>query len=73
MGVNAAGLKSKLSSFKKVLSDLRPSVVFLEETKYKEAGHLKVGNDYVIYELVRQSENGGGGLALGCLKDLDPC
>ena len=73
MGVNAAGLKSKLASFKKVLSDLRLSVFLIEETKYKETGHLKVGNDFVIYELVRKSENGGGGLALGCLKDLNPC
>jgi hypothetical protein len=73
MGVNAAGLKSKLSSFKKVLTDLRPSVFLVEETKYKEAGHLKVGDDFIIYELVRKSENGGGGLALGCLKDLNPC
>ena len=73
LGVNAAGLKSKLSSFKKVIHDLQPSVFFIEETKYKEAGKLKIGDEFLIYELVRKSENGGGGLALGCLKDLNPC
>ena len=71
--MNAAGLKSKLSSFKKVIHDLQPSVFFIEETKYKEAGKLKIGDEFLIYELVRKSENGGGGLALGCLKDLNPC
>ena len=73
MGVNSAGLKSKLSSFKKVLTDLKPSVFLIEETKFKEAGHIKIGNEFMIYELVRQSANGGGGLALGCLKELNPC
>ena len=37
LGVNAAGLQSKLFSFKKVLSDLKPSVFFIEETKTKQA------------------------------------
>ena len=28
--------------------------------------------NYYVFELVRQSRDGGGGLALGCLKDLQP-
>ena len=72
LGVNTAGLKSKLTSFKKVLTDLQPSVFFAQETKFREEGNIKLGNDYVIYELVRKN-GGGGGLALGCLKELNPC
>ena len=55
-----------------MLSDLKPSV-FITETKYKNEGNIKVGDDFVIYELVRKDDKGGGGLALGCLKDLNPC
>ena len=71
LGVNSAGLRPKISTFKKIVKELQPSVFFIEETKYKEAGKLKLGN-YEIFELVRQSQDGGGGLALGCLKELQP-
>ena len=60
-----------MKTFKKVISELRPSVFFLEETKYKDAGKFKLDN-YEIFELVRESRDGGGGLALGCLKELRP-
>ena len=70
LGVNSAGLKSKLTTFRKVLTELQPSVFFIEETKYKETGKLKVDN-YVIFELVRKNKEGGG-LALGCAKELNP-
>ena len=40
MGVNAAGLKPKLSTFQKVLEGLKPSLFFIEESKYKEEGKL---------------------------------
>ena len=71
MGVNSAGLRPKLKTFKKVINDLQPSVFFIEETKYQNAGMLKLDN-YHIFELVRQSKDGGGGLALGCLHELQP-
>ena len=71
LGVNAAGLRAKLMSFKNVLFDLKPSVFLIEETKFKDCGKLKLEN-YVIYELVRKSRDGGGGLALGVLKELQP-
>ena len=71
MGVNAAGLRPKLVTFKKILNELKPSVFLIEETKYKDEGKLKIEN-YIIFELVRKSRDGGGGLALGCIKELNP-
>ena len=70
MGVNAAGLRSKINTFKKVLIDLQPSVFFIEESKYRTIGQLKL-NNFIIFELVRQNKEGGG-LALGCAKELQP-
>ena len=71
MGVNAGGLRPKLLTFKKILNELKPSVFLIEETKYKDEGKMKIEN-YLIFELVRKSRDGGGGLALGCLKELNP-
>ena len=70
LGVNAAGLQSKILSFKKVLSELKPSVFFLEETKMKYEGKIRIEN-YLIFEKVRQKRSGRG-IALGCIKDLNP-
>ena len=71
LGVNSAGIRSKLLTFKKVLNDLKPAVFFVEETKLKDVGQLKIEN-YVIYEKVRKNRDGGGGVAIGCLKELHP-
>ena len=71
LGVNSAGLRPKLKTFKKIINDLKPSIFFIEETKYQDAGKLKLEN-YSVFELVRQSRDGGGGLALGCLRELHP-
>ena len=70
MGVNAAGVRSKMTTFRKILSELQPSVFFVEETKYKDVGKLKLEN-YIIFEMVRKNRDGGG-LALGCVKELKP-
>ena len=56
MGVNSAGLGSKMSTFKKVLSELKPSVFLVEETKFKDAGKLKIDN-FLIYELIRENHD----------------
>ena len=40
LGFNAAGLRPKMYTFKKILAELKPSVFFIEETKYKEEGKL---------------------------------
>ena len=70
MGVNSAGLRSKLTTFRKVLSELKPSIFFVEETKYKEVGKIKFEN-YIVFELVRKNKDGGG-LAIGCETELQP-
>ena len=70
LGVNSAGLKSKLTTFRKVLSKLQPSIFFIEETKYKDVGRLKFDN-FIVFELVRKTKDGGG-LAIGCSKQLQP-
>ena len=59
-------------TFKKILAELRPSVFFIEETKYREEGKLKIDSNYTVFEMVRKSKDGGGGLALGCDKMLYP-
>ena len=42
MGVNSAGLRSKLPTFKKVLYNLKPCVLFVQEMKFKTEGKLKL-------------------------------
>ena len=54
-----------------MLSELKPSVFFVEETKLKDTGKLKLDN-YLIFESNRKSRDGGGGLAIGCIKELKP-
>ena len=68
MGINAAGIKSKLHSFKDVLENMKPTVFFLQETKCSVTGKIDVDN-YDIYELVPK-EKKGGGLAIGVHKDV---
>ena len=70
MGVNCAGLRPKLLTFKKVISELKPSAFFLQETKFNEVGKLKHKN-HIIFEKVRKDRDGGG-LAFGCIPDLTP-
>ena len=71
LGVNSAGIRSKLLTFKKVLNDLKPGVFFIQETKLKDTDKLKF-DEYIVFEKVRQNRDGGGGLALGALKELHP-
>ena len=73
IGINSAGLSSKLDSFDKVLEDIQPGVFFIQESKMKRMGKINTENakKYQIYELLRKSE-AGGGLALGVLNDLKP-
>ena len=70
--MNAAGLRSKILSFKKVLNDLKPSVFFIEESKMKTAGKINLEN-YIIFEKLRSKNENGGGLAIGCIPELKPC
>ena len=66
LGINAAGLASKIMTFKKVVNELSPAVFLIEETKFKNEGKLKIEN-YHIFERIRRNRDGGG-LVLGCLK-----
>ena len=59
-----------MATFIKVLTDLNPSVFFVQESKLKEEGKLNF-NNYVLFEMIRKNREGGG-LLLGCIKELKP-
>ena len=71
IGVNCAGLASKMESFRNLIIRARPCVFFLQETKFKNEGKLKSLKEYQTYELVRK-EKQCGGLAIGALEELEP-
>ena len=62
VGVNAAGIFSKLTSFDDMLFTLSPSVFFIQETKLYTAGKIKTTNSqkYQIFELNLTNKSGGG-------------
>ena len=68
VGVNAAGLSSKLASFDDMLETLKPTVFFIEETKLKTGGKIKSKNTqcFQIFELNRKDKFGGG-IAIGAI------
>ena len=53
-----------------MIFDLQPALFFIQESKYKTEGRFKIEN-FQIFELIRKNKEGGG-LALGCLKELKP-
>ena len=66
IGINSAGITSKLESFDKLLCDVQPTIWFMQETKRnKNQSELKSNNlqNYQIFELKRQKtkEEGGKG------------
>ena len=73
IGVNSAGLTSKLASFDHILSSLEPSLFFIEETKMKTQGKIRTKKSfkYQVFELIRKSRSGGG-IAIGAVNDLNP-
>ena len=74
VGVNANGIKSKMISFQRMISELNPGVFFLQETKLRKEGHLEnevdLASQYKIYEHLRKAKSGGG-LAIGVAKELN--
>ena len=52
-GINAAGIKSKTESFKNVLSQLKPQIWMVEETKLKPHEKIKseVVDDFQVFYL----------------------
>ena len=71
IGVNCAGLMSKINSFEKLLKDEHPSIFCLQETKLKKPNQIKTesAKNFTMYELNRKNSNGGG-LCIGVYKDL---
>ena len=53
-----------------MIFDLQPALFFIQEIKYKTEGRFKKEN-FQIFELIRKNKEGGG-LALGCQKELKP-
>ena len=72
IGVNAAGINSKLESLNAMLVKLKPQIWCVQETKLKENETLKCEaiKDFQVYYLYRQN-SGGGGLALGIDKNIE--
>ena len=78
IGNNVNSLLSKLESFDHVISVIKPSVIFLQETKLGRSGRIKTPSSkkYTWYELhrtkhARKGEKGGG-LAIGVINNLEP-
>ena len=70
---NAANIKNKLLSLEKVVNYLKLSLFCLQESHVKKVGSIKLksSNNFQIYEKVRDKK-GGGGLAIGIEKSLNP-
>ena len=73
IGLNCAGILSKLESFEDLLIEKEPSIFCLQETKVKRPNQIKTDSsrNFTIYELLRKKSNGGG-LAIGVHNDLQP-
>ena len=54
---NCNGIMSKLASLSYIISELKPSIITLQETKLKQPGKLrsKMLKDYVVFELCRKN------------------
>ena len=52
MGTNAAGLKAKKDSLVENTQLFSPSVITIQETKFRKPGQLKLEN-YQIFEKIR--------------------
>ena len=61
-GINSAGIKSKMQSFENVLSQLKPHIWMVEETKLKPHEKIKgeVIDEFQVFYLSRQESHGGG-------------
>ena len=71
MGVNAAGIMSKIESFENFLNTQVPTIFCVQETKLKRPNQIrtKSSKNYNFYELHRKSSSGGG-LCIGVHKDI---
>ena len=58
VGTNANGILGKRDSLFQIMDQLKPSVLFLQESKVGRKGQIKIP-DYEIFEFVRSKANGG--------------
>ena len=73
MGVNTAGLGSKLNTFDHALQSLKAKIFFVQEVKQQSVGNIKTEylKNFQLFELVREEERvAGGGLMIGVDKEL---
>ena len=73
MGVNAAGLASKLDSFDYALKSMKAKLFFVQESKQRHIGNIKTDylKNFQLFELVRKNQRvSGGGLMIGVDNDL---
>ena len=66
VGINAAGITSKLHSFDKLIFDRKPAIWMMQETKQKTTDpQIKTNNliNYQIFELKREKTKEEGGKA----------
>ena len=61
VSVNARGIKSKLTSLKRIITELNPEIVALQETKLKEKEKITVAG-YEWIDGNRKNQSGGGGV-----------
>ena len=57
IGNNAAGILNKVESFKQNIQTFSPGVYFLQETKSRRKGQIKLEN-YVVFEYIRKDKGG---------------
>ena len=69
MGINCNGLSGKSDSLLACISELKPMVFLVQETKYMKKGQFKL-NNFEIFESIRTS--GGGSLMTGVHSKLEP-
>ena len=71
IGINAAGLSTKIESFENLLDSENPSIFIIQETKFTRKNQLNIAaaKKFDMYPLLRKN-SGGGGLLIGALKDL---
>ena len=73
LGVNAAGILTKIDSFDKWIKDKKPAIFVIQESKVPQKGKIESNQliGFQQYELIRsQNPNLGGGLCIGITKDL---
>ena len=69
--VNVNGIRGKWSTFKNIITKIKPLVWNIQETKCIVEGGLKLMG-FTVFEHIRSSQNGGGGIAMGCSTKLSP-